>query len=131
MPWGFSEDLYWRIIYLHTDSLFTLDIANILHMSKGVVNKIKKRYNHWACIQNPFKGVSGRRKLFSREDMVVFRNLISEKVDWYLDKLVYEMECQTGKRASVAILWWSLQYLGITRKKVNCFYLFVYYKYLI
>ena len=63
--------------------------------------------------------------------MVVLRNLISEKVDWYLDELVYEMECQTGKRASVATLWRSLQYLGITRKKVNCFYLFVYYKYLI
>ena len=104
MPRGFSEDLYWRIIYLHTDGLSTLDIANMLHMSKGVVNKIKKRYNRWACIQNPFKGVSGRRKLFSREDMVVFRNLISEKVDWYLDKLVYEMKCQTGKKASVATL---------------------------
>jgi hypothetical protein len=63
--------------------------------------------------------------------MAVLRNLITEKVDWYLDELVYEMECQTGKRASVATLWRSLQYLGITRKKVNYFYLFVYYKYLI
>ena len=78
---GFSENLYWHIIYLHTDSLSTLDIANMLYMSKGVVNKIKKRYNCWACVQNPFKGVSGQRKLFNREDMVVFRNLISEKVD--------------------------------------------------
>jgi len=36
--------------------------------------------------------------------MVILRNLISEKVDWYLDELVYEMKCQTGKKASVATL---------------------------
>src|SRR6266511_1717604 len=104
MPRGFSEDLFWRIIYLHTDSLFTLDIANILHMSKGVVNKIKKRYNHWACVKNPFKGIPGRRKLFSREDLTILKNLVREKVDWYLDELVYEMECLTGKRASITSL---------------------------
>ncbi|CAI2192326.1 16537_t:CDS:1, partial [Funneliformis geosporum] len=41
MPWKFSEDLCWRIIYLHTEGLLTIEIANTLHMSKGVVNKIK------------------------------------------------------------------------------------------
>jgi len=66
-------------------------------MSKSVVNKIKRRYNRWACVINPFKGVSGQRKLFSREDMAVLGNLIAEKVDWYLDELVYKMECLTGK----------------------------------
>ena len=121
MPKGFSEDLYWRIIYLHSDGLSTTDIANTLHMSKGVVNKIKKRYNCWACVVNPFKGVPGQRKLFSREDMTILRNLIAEKVDWYLDELVYEMECLTGKRASIATLWRSLHYLGITWKKVKHF----------
>ncbi len=57
--------------------------------------------------------------------MIVLRNLIIEKVDWYLDELVYEMECLTGKRASIATLWRSLQYLGITRKKVSHFIYFI------
>jgi transposase len=127
MPREFSEDLYWRIIYLHTDGLSTVDIANTLHMSKGVVNKIKKRYNRWACVKNPFKGVPGRRKLFSRGDMAILRNLVREKVDWYLDELAYEMECLTGKRASIAALWRSLQYLGITRKKVMHYILYFIY----
>jgi transposase len=119
MPREFSEDLYWRIIYLHADGLTTVDIADTLHMSKGVVNKIKKRYERWLCVKNPFKGVPGQRKLFSRSDMTILRNLVREKVDWYLDELVYEMECLTGKRASISTLWRSLQYLGITRKKVR------------
>jgi len=121
MPREFSEDLYWRIIYLHTDGLSTVDISNTLHMSKGVVNKIKKRYERWLCVKNPFKGVPGQRKLFSRSDMAILRNLVKEKVDWYLDELVYEMECLTGKRSSISTLWRSLQYLGITRKKVKYF----------
>ena len=73
-------------------------------MSKGTVNKIKKHYNRWGCVKNPFKGVPGRRKLFSREDLTILRNLVRERVDWYLDELVYEMECLTGKRASITSL---------------------------
>lgn len=119
MPQEFSEDLCWRIIYLHIDRFSTADIANTLYVSKGFVNKIIRRYNRWACVKNPFKGIPGRRKLFSRADMAVLRNLVAEKADWYLDELVYEMECLTGKRASIAALWRSLQYMGITRKKVS------------
>ena len=73
-------------------------------MSKGVVNKIKKIYKRWACIKNPFKGVPGRRKLFSREDMAILIDLVAKKVDWYLDELVYEMEWLTGKRVFIAAL---------------------------
>ncbi|GBB99685.1 hypothetical protein RclHR1_00360034 [Rhizophagus clarus] len=119
MPKEFSVDLRWRVVYLYYDDLSTVDIANTLHMSKSIVNKIIKRYNRWACVENPFKGIPGRRKQFSNEDLEILRNLITEKVDWYLDELVYEMECITGKRVSVAALWRSLQYLGITRKKLH------------
>ena len=73
-------------------------------MSKGIVNKIIKRYNHWAYVKNPFKSVPDQRKLFSNNNLVLLRNLIKEKVDWYLDELVYKMECITGKRISVATL---------------------------
>ncbi|CAB4487634.1 unnamed protein product [Rhizophagus irregularis] len=51
--------------------------------------------------------------------MAVLKNFIAEKADWYLDELVYEMECLTGKKASIAALWCSLQYMGITQKKLH------------
>jgi hypothetical protein len=60
--------------------------------------------------------------------MAVLRNLMTEKIDWYLDELAYEMENLTGKRASIATFWCSLQYLGITRKKVNIIYIYIYCK---
>ena len=118
MPREFSTDLRWRVVYLYSDGLSITDIAHTLYMSKSVVVKIINLYKKWACVTNPFKGVPSRRKLFDREDMCVLQNLVKDKVDWYLDELVYEMENLTGKRASILALWRSLNYLGITRKKV-------------
>ena len=119
MPREFSEDLRWRIVYLYSDGLSTTDIANTLYMSKSSVIRIIKLYEKWACVTNPFKGIPGRRKLFSRGDMYILQNLIRDKVNWYLDELVHEMENFTGKRVSVSTLWRSLHYLGITRKKIK------------
>jgi transposase len=118
MPREFSEDLRWRVVYLYTEGFSTIDIANTLYMSKSSVNRIINIYEKWACVTNPFKGILGRRKLFSRNDMYILQNLVRDKVNWYLDELVYEMENFTGKRVSIATLWRSLCYLGITRKKV-------------
>ena len=114
----FSEDLQWRVIYLYTESFSIIDIANILYMSKSSVTRIINIYKKWACVTNPFKGIFGRRKLFSRSDMYILQSLVKDKVNWYLDELVSEMENLTGKRTSIAMLWRSLYYLGITQKKV-------------
>jgi len=46
------------------------------------------------------------------------QDIIQEKVDYYLDELIYEMEKKNGKLVSIPTLWRSLQYCGITRKKV-------------
>lgn len=118
MPKEFSEDLRWRVVYLYTDGFSIIDIANTLYMSKSSVTRIINIYEKWACVTNPYKGISGRRKLFSRNDMYILQNLIRDKVNRYLNELVSEMENLTGKRASIATLWRSLHYLGITRKKV-------------
>ena len=47
------------------------------------------------------------------------QELVKEKVNWYLDELVGELELQTGKLVSIPTLWRSLVYCGISRKKVN------------
>lgn len=37
---------------------------------------------------------------------------VNQKVDWYLDEFVSEMEQLTGKVASIPTLWRSLKHLG-------------------
>ena len=104
MPKELSEDLRWRVVYLYADGYSIIDIANILYMSKSSVSRIINMYERWACVTNPFKGVFGRKKLFNRNDMYILRSLTKDKVNWYLDELVYEMENLTGKRASISAL---------------------------
>ncbi|PKK64222.1 hypothetical protein RhiirC2_787830 [Rhizophagus irregularis] len=89
-------------------------------MSKSSVARIINIYKKWTYITNPFKGISERRKLFSRNDMhSILQNLVRDKVNWYLNELVCEMENLPEKRASIVMLWKSLYYLGITRKKLQ------------
>ena len=118
MPKEFSADLHLWVVYLYSDGTSITDIANTLYMSKSVVIKIINLYKKWIYITNSFKGVPGRRRLFVREDMHILQNLVKDKVDWYLDELVYKMENLTGKSASILALWRLLYYLGITWKKV-------------
>ncbi len=115
----FSEDLWWRIVYLYINGLSIIDIANILYISKSSVIRIISLYKKWVCVTNLFKGIPGKKKLFSRGDMYMLQNLIRDKVNWYLDELVYEMKNFTGKRVSISTFWRSLHYLEITRKKVK------------
>jgi hypothetical protein len=56
----------------------------------------------------------------------ILRKLVADKVDWYLDELVAEMERLTGKQASVPTLWRSLKFCGIRRKKVQNMIVFFY-----
>ncbi|CAG8617014.1 2299_t:CDS:2 [Acaulospora morrowiae] len=100
----FSEDLKWRIVYLHQDGYSKRRISKLLYMSYS---------------ENPFKGASGRKKLFKDSDMKNPKKLVKERVDWYLDELVVEMEAITSKRVSIPILWHSLKYCRITRKKIH------------
>ncbi|PKB94323.1 hypothetical protein RhiirA5_439060, partial [Rhizophagus irregularis] len=92
MPTEISEDLCWRVVYLYNDDFSITDIANTLY--------VKENY-------------------LVEAEMCILQNLVKDKVDWYLDELVYEMENLTGKRVSVSALWRSLYYLGITRKKLQ------------
>ncbi|CAB4384814.1 unnamed protein product [Rhizophagus irregularis] len=51
--------------------------------------------------------------------MKILQELVKDKIDWYLDELVGELELQTGKLVSISTLWRSLVYCGISRKKLH------------
>ena len=45
MARAFSEDLKWRIVYLHHDGYSQKKIARLLHISKGTVDNILRIYS--------------------------------------------------------------------------------------
>ncbi|GES90178.1 homeodomain-like protein [Rhizophagus clarus] len=87
---AFSEDLKWRIVYLYYDVL--------------------QIYVQWETVVNPWQKLPGYRKTLTRNEIkiIILQELVKDKVDWYLDELVGELELQTGKLVSIPILWRSL-----------------------
>jgi len=71
MVFAYSNDLKWRIIYLHYDDYSTLQIANLLYISKSFVNKVLRIYKKWGTVTNPWRQIPGRHKTFNRNDMNV------------------------------------------------------------
>ncbi|CAB4463470.1 unnamed protein product [Rhizophagus irregularis] len=76
-----------------------------------------KLYDRWGCVNHPFKGYQGRRRIFNPDDFNILSTLVKDKKDWYLDELASKMERLTGKLVSIPTLWRALNHLGITRKK--------------
>jgi transposase len=95
------KDLRWRVVYLESENYNKREIAKLLSISIPTVHYILKTFSKWGCVVNPFKEVSGRKKKFSRIELQILQQLVKEKVDWYLDELLVEMENQTGKTVSV------------------------------
>jgi len=46
-------------------------IRSLLHISRYTVGKVLTMYRKWGCVNNPFVGPRGRRKLFDATDMEV------------------------------------------------------------
>ncbi|GET62151.1 uncharacterized protein OCT59_007409 [Rhizophagus irregularis] len=70
-----------------------------MYVSEATVNKVCRIFKKWGCVRDPFAGRVGRRKIFTRQDML--------------------MEQRIGKVVSIPTLWRSLQFCGITRKKIQ------------
>jgi transposase len=74
---SFSEDLKWRVVYLYQDGYSKRRISELLYMSYSGVCKTLRNFRRWNCVANPFKGASGRKKLFKGSDMKVFSRLLN------------------------------------------------------
>lgn len=66
-----SEDLKWRIIYCYEEGFKPKEIAERLYISKTAVTKVCKIFDKWGCIDNPFAGRPGKRKIFTSREMQV------------------------------------------------------------
>ncbi|GBB87007.1 hypothetical protein RclHR1_20700001 [Rhizophagus clarus] len=71
------------------------------------------------AVVDPWKKPSRHNKILTRDNMKILQELVKDKIDWYLDELVGELEIRIGKLISIPTLWRSLVYCGISRKKLH------------
>ena len=68
---GLSEDLRWRIIYYQAEGFTQKEISRRMYVGEATVNKVCRIFKKWGCVRDPFAGRVGRRKMFTRQDMLV------------------------------------------------------------
>ena len=66
-----SEDLRWRVVYLHNDGYSLQEISELLKISAPTITRIMKYFQQWRCVTNLLKRPAGRRKIFNGFDMRV------------------------------------------------------------
>ena len=65
MARAFSKDLKWRIVFFRHDGHSQKKIAELLYISKGIVDKVWQVYVRWETVVNSWQNPRGRRKLLS------------------------------------------------------------------
>jgi hypothetical protein len=68
---SFSEDLKWRIVFLRHDGHSRKKIAELLYISKGIVDKVWQIYIRWGTVVDPWRKSPGRHKILNRCEMKV------------------------------------------------------------
>ena len=71
MARSFSEDLKWRIVFLHHDGHSRKKIVKLLYISKGIVDKVWQIYMKWETVEDPWRKPPGRHKTLNRNEMKV------------------------------------------------------------
>ena len=89
-----SEDLRWRVVYLHNNSYSLQEISELLKISAPTVTRIMKCFQQWRCVINPLKGQAGRRKIFNGSDMrvnfIFFNNYLLCVLIYYRTIYIYK-----------------------------------------
>ena len=90
MPLAFSNDLKWRIVYLHYDGFLTTQIAQMLYISKYTVKKVLKIHKKWRCVVDSWLKKAGCHKIFNRDNMKTSVIIILVKVYFITNCLNYQ-----------------------------------------
>ncbi|RGB22434.1 hypothetical protein C1646_776107 [Rhizophagus diaphanus] len=94
---AFSEDLKWRIVFLYYNGHNCEKIAELLYISKTTIKKVLQIYMRWDAVVDLWKKPLERNKTLTQDDMKILQELVKDKIDWYLDELVGELELRIGK----------------------------------
>ena len=71
-----SEDLRWRIVYLHCDGLSHRRIFRYLYVSRATVSRVLRLFKRWGSVRNSFDGMRERKRILDNNDMGVSQKVI-------------------------------------------------------
>lgn len=119
MPTALSEDLRWRIIWMHCyKRIDCKKVAEMLSIHVSTVYRVIDRYHEGGTVA-PVPHRSGPvRTLGSLEEFFIIETLMA-RPEIYLDELQRELYSNTGTWASLSTIFRTIHRLGFTRKKLQ------------
>ena len=119
MPVPYSEDLRWRVVWLHiTRGLSYKDISDLLFISEKSVPRFIQRYLNTNSVAPTVHKHGPHKHLTEFEQLTVLQALVVNP-SMYLHELCDQLEEVTGKRVHPSTICRTIQYFGMTRQKLR------------
>ncbi|ORY36654.1 hypothetical protein BCR33DRAFT_641773, partial [Rhizoclosmatium globosum] len=90
-----------------------------LHIGTATVQRIRRNWFRYSCLENPFKQPNGRQRAIQSIAVIHLQLLFEERRDWYLEELQAELRKAVGCDVCLSTVWRCLRSLGITHKQVS------------
>ena len=123
MPIALSNDLRWRIVWLHYyKEIYCKEIADLLYVHLSTVYRVLDRYNEYGTVV-PVQHRSGVMPLLGKPEEFSVIELLMAQPEIYLSELQRELFQNTGTWASISTIFRTILRLGFSRKKLQQFVL--------
>ena len=119
MPLPLSNDLRWRIVWLHYYKELDLKtIADMLYIHTSTARRIISRYDAHGDISPVAYSHGPLKKLGDPEELCIVESLLANPA-MYLSELQEELFQTTGLKVSISTIFRTVRRLGFTRKKLR------------
>ena len=119
MPLPLSDDLRWRIVWLHHyKELDDKEIADLLDIHPSTIKRIVNQYNATGDVSPAIYQHGPKKMLGEPEELCIVESLLANP-GIYLNELQQELFRSTGTSVSISTIFRTIRWLGFTRKKLR------------
>jgi len=119
MPLALSNDLRWRVVWLHHyKELSCKEISDLLYIHISTVYRILDRFQECGTVA-PVSHQSGPASLLGSVEEHAIADALMSKPEIFLSELQNELFERTGTRASISTIFRTIRRLGFSRKKLR------------
>lgn len=119
MPKAYSEDLCWRVIWLHLyGNLSTAETAHVMYISERTVYRYLERFMLTGEAKK-FAKKNGPPRILSEHKVLLVIDLVLSSPGIYLREVQQQLFNSTGSWVHVSTICRTLRRYGLTRQKIQ------------
>ena len=118
MPVSYSNDLRWRIVWLHVFLRVAADeVARVMHVYERTVYRYAERFRLTGEVRTSMKS-NGPPSMLCEFEKLLLIQLILIRPGIYLRELQQELSDCTGNLVDISTICRAVRRMGMTRQKI-------------